>query len=202
MSLSVGVLVSGRGTNLQAILDACAADRVDARVVLVASSRADAPALGRAARAGVPHAVFDPAQYGDREAAQVAISDALVRAGARLVVLAGFDRILCDAFFERLGAIPVINIHPALLPRFGGRGMVGAKVHEAVLVSGDRESGATVHRAHPGMVDDGEIVVQRRVPVIPGDTPEALAARVLEQEHVAIVEAIARFAEEMAPTRR
>lgn len=202
MTLPVGVLVSGRGTNLQAILDACAAGRVDARVVLVASSRADAPAFERAARADVPRAVFDTTAYGGREPAQVAIADALVRVGVRLVVLAGFDRILCDAFFERLGPIPVINIHPALLPRFGGRGMVGSKVHEAVLASGDRESGATVHRAHPGMVDEGEIVVQGRVPVMPGDTPESLAARVLEQEHVAIVQAIARFAEEMSPTRR
>lgn len=114
--------------------------------------------------------------------------------GARLVVLAGFDQILHPDFFARLGDVPVINVHPALLPEFGGRGMLGAKVHEAVLASGARESGATVHRAHPGKVDEVEIVVERRVPVLPADTPETLASRVLKQEHIALVEAIALFA--------
>lgn len=208
MTLPLGVLVSGRGTNLQAILDAIASGRLDARVVLVASDRAAAPALERAERAGVPHAVFaegpsGPAPttdtHGSRAAAHAAMADALRAHGARLVVLAGFDRILADVFFERLGEIPVINIHPALLPAFGGRGMLGAKVHEAVLASGATESGVTVHRAEPGKVDEGEILVQRRVPVLPGDTPERLAARVLAEEHEALIEAIGRFVLAPAP---
>ncbi len=108
-------------------------------------------------------------------------------------MLAGFARILDDRFFERLAGVPVINVHPALLPSFGGRGMIGAKVHQAVLASGQAESGVTVHRAEPGKVDEGEILVQRRVPVLAGDTPESLAARVLAQEHEALVEAIGLF---------
>jgi phosphoribosylglycinamide formyltransferase 1 len=108
-----------------------------------------------------------------------------------LVVLAGYDRILCDEFFARLGDVPVINIHPALLPAFGG--LNGAKVHEAVLAAGVGESGCTVHLAHAGQVDAGEIIVQRRVPVLPDDDAKTLAARVLEQEHLAMVEAIAGF---------
>jgi phosphoribosylglycinamide formyltransferase-1 len=193
LTLPVGVLVSGKGTNLQAILDACAGGRLDARVVLVLSNRAGVPALERAQRAGVPTVVIHEQALGSRAAAHAAMADALRASGARLVVLAGFDRILHVTFFERLAGVPVINVHPALLPAFGGRGMLGVKVHEAVLASGAKESGATVHRAEPGKVDEGEIVVQRRVPVLAGDTADTLAARVLAEEHEALVEAISRF---------
>ncbi|MEK7284898.1 MAG: phosphoribosylglycinamide formyltransferase, partial [Chloroflexota bacterium] len=185
MTLPIGVLVSGRGTNLQAILDAISDGRLDARVVLVASNHQGVPALERAARAAVPYAVFDEAEHGSRAASHRsrgashrAIADALCDRAAKLVVLAGFDRILDPVFFARLGDVPVINVHPALLPSFGGRGMLGRRVHEAVLASGASESGVTVHRAHPGKVDEGEIVAQRRLPILPGDTPETLAARV------------------------
>lgn len=199
MTLPIGVLVSGRGTNLQAVIDAIGAGRLDTRIVLVASNRLEAPALERARRAAVPTEVFVEADHGSRAAAHAAMADALLARGARLVVLAGFDRILVPVFFERLGSVPVLNIHASLLPRYGGRGMVGIKVHEAVLAAGDSETGATVHLAHPGRVDEGEIVVQRRVPVLPGDTPELLAARVLAQEHEALVEAIGRFTLAPAP---
>ena len=201
MTLPIGVLVSGRGTNLQAILDACATKELDARVVFVASNREGAPALIRAERAGIRRATFTVARFGTRAAAHGAIADNLAMAGARLVVLAGFDHILEPVFFVRLGGLPVINIHPALLPLFGGKGMHGDKVHEAVLASGATESGCTVHRVHPETVDLGEVVVQRRVPVQSGDTAATLAARVLEQEHVAIVEAIRRFVAEPARSR-
>lgn len=193
MTLAIGVLVSGRGTNLQAILDACAAGRLDARVVLVASDRSGVPALERAQRAGVPWHVFEEKEHGGRATAHAVMARALKDRGARLVVLAGFARILHDEFFRVLGDIPVINVHPALLPHFGGHGMVGAKVHEAVLQSGAQETGVTVHRAEPGKVDEGEILVQRRVPVLAGDTPGSLAERVLAEEHDAIVEAIRLF---------
>jgi phosphoribosylglycinamide formyltransferase-1 len=193
MSLPVAVLVSGRGSNLQAILDACESDAVDARVVFVASNRAGVPALERARRAGVPAAVFLLRDYADRSATHVAMANAIAAAGAKLVVLAGFDHILAPSFFVALPGVPVINLHPALLPLFGGRGMHGDRVHAAVLASGASESGCTVHRVHPETVDLGEVIVQRRVPVLPGDDAAALAARVLEQEHIAIVEAIRRF---------
>jgi folate-dependent phosphoribosylglycinamide formyltransferase PurN len=141
----------------------------------------------------VPSAVFSARDYPDRRAAHAAMAKAIAATGARLVVLAGFDHILAPAFFVALPGVPVINLHPALLPLFGGRGMHGEKVHAAVLASGATESGCTVHRVHPETVDLGEVVVQRRVPVLPGDDAAALAARILEQEHVAIVEAIRRF---------
>lgn len=193
MTLPICVLVSGRGTNLQAILDAIAKGELEARIALVISNRPDVPALERAQRAGAPTLVMEERSYAERATAHAAMADALRNAGARLIVLAGFDRVLADAFFERLAGIPVINVHPALLPRFGGRGMLGTKVHAAVLASGDKVSGVTVHRAGPGTVDEGEILVQRRVPVLPGDTPDTLAARVLAEEHKALVDAVARF---------
>ena len=121
------------------------------------------------------------------------MAQAIANAGARLVVLAGFDHILAPSFFVALPGVPVINLHPALLPLFGGRGMHGDRVHEAVLRSGATESGCTVHRVHPETVDLGEVIVQRRVPILPTDDAVALSARVLEQEHIAIVEAIRRF---------
>ncbi len=194
MTLPVAVLVSGRGSNLQAILDASASGAVDAHVVYVASNHARVPALDRAASAGVAHGAFTVAEFGSRALAQAAMADAVMRAEPRLVVHAGFDHILGPEYFMRLKGTPVINVHPALLPMFGGRGMYGTRVHEAVLAAGASESGATVHRVHPETVDLGEVIVQRRVPVLPGDSAETLAARVLEQEHIAIVEAIRRFA--------
>jgi phosphoribosylglycinamide formyltransferase-1 len=183
--------VSGRGTNLQAILDACADGRLDARVVYVGASRKSAPALERAKAAGVPAEAFPPAVNGGRDAAQQLMARRLVSADVELVVLAGYDRILADPFWDALGDVPVINIHPSLLPAFGGLNRL--KVHEAVLAAGVGETGCTVHRAHRGMLDEGEILVQRRVPVLPGDDPETLEARVLAAEHVALVEAVAQM---------
>ncbi|HTJ59568.1 MAG TPA: phosphoribosylglycinamide formyltransferase [Candidatus Saccharimonadales bacterium] len=197
MTLRVGVCVSGRGTNLQAIIDACSDGRLDARVVYVGSSRKSAPALERAKAAGVPAEAFPPAANGGRDAAQQLMARRLVAADVELVVLAGYDRILGDAFWDVLGdEVPVINIHPSLLPAFGGLNRLA--VHEAVLAAGVSETGCTVHRAHRGMLDAGETIVQRRVPVLLGDDPERLEARVLGEEHVAIVEAVALFARSAA----
>ena len=192
MTLKVGVCVSGRGTNLQAILDACRAGTLDAEVVYVGSSRKSAPALDRAKEAGVPAEAFPPAANGGRDAAQQLMARRLVAAGVELVVLAGYDRILADPFWDVLGDVPVINIHPSLLPAFAGLNRL--KVHEAVLAAGVGETGCTVHRAHRGLLDEGEILVQRTVPVEPGDDPETLEGRVLAAEHVALVEAVAKFA--------
>ncbi|HET8568907.1 MAG TPA: phosphoribosylglycinamide formyltransferase [Candidatus Limnocylindria bacterium] len=191
MTFPVAVCVSGRGTNLQALIDATAGGRLPARIVLVASSRDMVPALARAKRAGLPYAVF-PVTAEGRGDAQRAMGEAIVAAGARLVVLAGYDRILADPFWGAIGDIPVINIHPSLLPAFGGLNRL--KVHEAVLAAGVKETGATVHRANRGKLDEGEIIVQRSVPVLPGDDPLTLEQRVLETEHAALVEAVARFA--------
>ncbi len=189
MTLPIAVFVSGRGTNLQALIDAIADGRLDARIVFVASSRKNAPALDRAIAAGIPCKAFPPAANGGREAAQALMGATIAREGAELIVLAGFDRILVDAFWDRIGDTPVINIHPSLLPAFGK--LNGVAVHEAVLASGVTESGATVHRAHRGMLDEGEILLQRQVPVLAGDTSESLAERVLAAEHEILVEAVA-----------
>lgn len=194
MTLPIAVCVSGRGTNLQALIDAIAQGRLDARIVFVAASRKSTPALDRAIAAGIPSRAFPPAANGGREAAQTLMAAAIAGEGAELVVLAGYDRILTDAFWDRLGDIPVVNIHPSLLPAFGGLGMMGPKVHEAVLAAGATETGATVHRAYRGRLDEGEILVQRPVAVLAGDTVESLAARVLAVEHEILVDAVARFA--------
>ncbi|MBI2323922.1 MAG: phosphoribosylglycinamide formyltransferase [Chloroflexi bacterium] len=183
----IAVAVSGRGSNLQALIDAIAVGRLDAEIVLVASSRPDAPAIERAKQAKIPTGVFTVTKE-TRAASQSAMGHAIRNAGARLLVLAGYDRYLADAFWDALGEIPVINIHPSLLPAFAG--LNNMKVHEAVIASGATETGVTVHRAHRGKLDEGEIVVQRRAPVLPGDTPESLAARVLAVEHQVIVEAV------------
>lgn len=192
MSFPIGVLVSGRGSNLQAIIDACASGALDARIVFVASNRENVPALLRAQRAGIPNAAFTVAARGSRAAAHGAMADALAMAGARLVVLAGFDHILDPIFFVKLAGVTVINIHPALLPFFGGKGMHGDRVHAAVLAAKAKESGVTVHRVHPDTVDLGEVIVQRRVPVLEGDDVATLSERVLVVEHEAIVEAVRR----------
>ena len=200
MTLPIAVCVSGRGSNLQALIDAIAQGRLDARIVIVASSRDGVLALQRARDAGLDAAVFSVTNA-TREQAQGAMGRAIREAGARLIVLAGYDRILSDPFWDEVGDTPVINIHPSLLPAFGG--LNNMKVHEAVIAAGARESGATVHRAHRGTLDEGEIVTQKRVPVRSDDTPGTLAERVLAVEHEALVEAVARYAQGVgvAPAR-
>lgn len=178
MPTRLAVLASGRGSNLQAIMDHfenVARERV-ANVVLVASNRPDSPVLIRAATASIDIATFDA---GDDGSELLAL---LHKFRIDLVVLAGYlKRIQSQVINEYTGRI--VNIHPALLPAFGGEGMYGARVHEAVIASGATESGATVH-----LVDDeydrGPIVAQWRIPVEPSDTPTSLAARVLNVEHI------------------
>ena len=168
----VAVLVSGGGTNLQALLDALQSSPV-ARVARVISSRPNAGALDRARRAAVPTTVLrDP---NDATELQTALGD------AQLVVLAGYLKLVPASVVARFRG-RMINIHPALLPDFGGPGMYGHRVHEAVLASRAKESGATVHFVDEEF-DRGAIIAQEKVPVQPGDDAETLAARVLEAEH-------------------
>jgi len=168
----VAVLVSGGGTNLQALLDAFHTSSI-VRIARVISNRAQAGALERARRAGVPTVMLrDP---GDAAELLAALGD------AQLVVLAGYLRLVPAPVVSRFRG-RMINIHPALLPDFGGAGMYGHRVHAAVLASGATESGVTVHLVDE-VFDRGEILAQEKVPVLPEDTPESLAARVLEAEH-------------------
>jgi phosphoribosylglycinamide formyltransferase-1 len=189
MPLDLGVLVSGRGSNLGAILDAVEAGRLDARVRLVLSNKADAGALERAARAGVATRVLPHKDFADRPSYDAALAAALREAGVGLVVLAGFMRIvgpnLLDAFPDR-----VLNIHPALLPSFPG---VDAQAQ--ALAYGVRVTGCTVHLVDVG-TDTGPIVAQAAVPVLPGDDHDALAARILAREHELLVRVLGWFAED------
>jgi phosphoribosylglycinamide formyltransferase 1 len=174
MTMRVAVAVSGRGSNLEALLRALGAD-APARVVLVVSNRADAAALEHAQAHGVPAEVLpDPADAADW-------LERLARHRVDLVVLAGYLKLVPAGVIARYRD-RILNVHPALLPAFGGRGMYGHHVHEAVLASGVRETGATVHLVDE-VYDRGRVLAQGRVPVLRCDTPEALAARVLAVEH-------------------
>ena len=183
----VAVLVSGGGTNLQSLLDALH-DSPIARIARVISNRPDAGALERARKAGVPAAVLRDAK--DPGELLTALAD------AQLVVLAGYLKLVHPSVVARFRG-RMINIHPALLPNFGGPGMYGHHVHEAVLASGARESGATVHFVDEEF-DRGRVIAQERVPVEPGDTPDTLAARVLEAEHRLLPRVVLELARQMA----
>jgi formyltetrahydrofolate-dependent phosphoribosylglycinamide formyltransferase len=174
MPLSVAVCSSGGGTNLQALLDGLSGESRVA-IALVMSDRAGSGGLARAEQAGVESHVFQNPASGEEWLT------ALGKHRIDLVVLAGFLKLVPASVIEAYRG-RIINIHPALLPAFGGPGMYGRRVHEAVLASGVRVSGCTVHLVDE-LYDHGEILAQRRVPVLPGDTVESLAARVLEAEH-------------------
>lgn len=175
--LKLGVLISGRGSNLQALLDAAADPAFPAEIVLVLSNRADAYGLERAALAGVPTAVVDHKPFrGDRPAFEAAVDARLRDSGVEMVCLAGFMRLLSPWFVQQWHD-RMINIHPSLLPSFKG-----LDTHQRVLDAGGRLHGCTVHFVRAEM-DDGPIIVQAAVPVLDGDDADALAHRVLDQEH-------------------
>lgn len=188
----VAVLASGGGSNLQALIDRFHAEGDSpARVVLVVGSRAGIGALERAERAGIAAAVLDPRELGV-DAFTGALLTELERFGADLVVLAGWLQLLPAEVVSRYHG-RMVNVHPALLPAFGGHGMYGMRVHRAVIGAGVRLSGVTVHLVDE-RYDSGAVLAQWPVPVLHGDTPETLAARVLKVEHrllPAVVEALA-----------
>jgi phosphoribosylglycinamide formyltransferase-1 len=171
----VGVLISGRGSNLQSLIDASFADSYPASVALVISNKVDAHGLIRAKTAGIPAGVISH-RGKTREDFDAEIDDALRAAGVELVCLAGFMRILSDGFV-RAWEGKLLNIHPSLLPAYKG-----TKVHERVIAAGEKQSGASVHFVMPEL-DAGPVIAQSAVPVLARDTPETLAARVLEAEH-------------------
>jgi phosphoribosylglycinamide formyltransferase 1 len=170
----IGVLVSGEGTNLQALIEA------DLPVVAVASNKREAPAL---ARASCATAAFELADYPDRDARDTAMADWLEGLGVRLVVLAGYMHLLTPAFLDRFPDA-VVNVHPSLLPQFPG-----AHAVEAQLAAGVAEAGATVHLVDEG-VDSGPVLAQERVPVLEGDTPETLHKRIKTVEHRLLPEVV------------
>ncbi|HUU94380.1 MAG TPA: phosphoribosylglycinamide formyltransferase [Phycisphaerae bacterium] len=188
-AIRLGVLLSGGGRTLQNFCDEIAADRLKASVAMVISSRGDAYGLTRAADLGLSARVIERRHVGE-EAFDAAITEALQGADVDLVCMAGFLSLwtIPAAYQGR-----VMNIHPALLPDFGGQGYYGHRVHEAVLAAGHRESGCTVHFCD-NLYDHGPIILQRRVPVLEDDTADTLAARVFEQECIAYPEAIRLYA--------
>lgn len=193
--IRIAVLVSGkgRGSNMQAIIDACRAGKINGEVVLVIGVRDDAPAMERARAAGVKALAISPKSFESDEAYNEALLGALQEHNVDLVCLAGYMRPLgrdvVNAYRGR-----IMNVHPALIPAFCGKGMYGHHVHEAVINRGVKYTGVTVHFVDEEY-DHGPIIAQTVVPVEDDDTPETLAARVLQHEHETYIKAIALFAQ-------
>ncbi|HEV3028173.1 MAG TPA: phosphoribosylglycinamide formyltransferase [Planctomycetota bacterium] len=187
----LGVLLSGSGRTLQNLMDRIEDGSLPAKISVVVSSHPGVKGLDRARAGNIPAATVDYKTFPGDKAFSAAVTQELEKHPVDLVILAGFiRRYLYPSKFEGR----VLNIHPALLPEFGGKGYYGHRVHEAVLRSGAKESGCTVHLADLEY-DRGQILLQKRVPVLPGDTPDTLAARVFEAECDAYPEAIRRMAE-------
>lgn len=191
MTLRLAFLASHGGSAARALVQACRAGELDAEPLALASNNSRSPALAWAREAGLRTAHLSSAKYPDPDALDTAIRDFLVGSGADTLVLSGYMKALgprtLDAFAGR-----VLNIHPSLLPRHGGRGLYGDRVHESVLASGDLESGATVHLVTAG-IDEGPVLEQVRVPVLPGDTLETLKARVQAEEAALMLRAVRAF---------
>ncbi len=183
VKLKLGVLISGRGSNLASLIEACSQDDYPAEIVLVLSNRKDAKGLERARAAHIPAQVITHAEFADRDAFDAALTEALAQAGVELICLAGFMRLLGTDFVTRW-TDRIINIHPSLLPAFRG-----LHVHERAIEAGVRLSGCTVHYVRPE-VDDGPIIIQAAVPVLANDDAARLAARILEAEHKIYPEAV------------
>lgn len=183
MTLALGVLVSGSGSNLQAILDAIQTGSLDAACKVVVSNRPGVGALERARDANVPTVVLNHQDFPSREAFDQALVDCLREAGAKWIALAGFMRVLTPVFLDAFSG-HVVNIHPSLLPAFPG-----VNAQKQAFEYGVKVAGCTVHFVDSG-VDTGPIISQRSVPVLPDDTEESLRNRILEQEHSLFVEAL------------
>ena len=200
MSNNTLVLVSGGGTNLQALIDAQKRGELgNASIAAVISDRNGVYALERAKTAGIPAFVEKPDSALPKPERWRELSDRILRFCSEkeigLVVCAGFLSIMAGDIIEAYAG-RIINLHPALLPKFGGHGMYGEHVHRAVLQAGETESGCTVHLVDAG-TDTGPILLQRKVPVLSGDTPESLAERIHKEEHIAIVEAVKMIVKKM-----
>ena len=191
--INIAVLVSGGGTNLQALIDAQQAGKIEnGRIALVVSSNPNAYALERAAKADIPTAVLRRKDFGTADSYAGALDTLLREKGIGLIVLAGFMTVLPDSFC-RLYENRIINVHPSLIPSFCGEGYYGLRVHEAALAKGVKVTGATVHFVSE-VVDGGAIIAQKAVEVEEGDTPEVLQRRVMEQaEWILLPQAVSDF---------
>jgi formyltetrahydrofolate-dependent phosphoribosylglycinamide formyltransferase len=198
MTVRLAVLISGTGRTLQNFVDLIDAGKLDASISVVVASRRKILGVERAEKAGLPVEVVMRRDFEDAESFSEEVTKAIEKYEVDLIVLAGM---LPLYLFPGRWAGRVLNVHPGLLPKYGGKGMYGHHVHEAVLAAGESESGCTVHIADHEY-DNGPTVVERRVPVLPDDTPDTLAARVFEAECEAYPEAIRMFADGPLPALR
>ncbi len=189
--MRLGFLASHNGSNMQAIIDNCTAGTLRATPALVISNNMESGALARARREGIASCLLNDTTHPSPDLLDQAILDALLQHSVDIVVLAGYMKKLGPRTLAHFSGA-ILNIHPALLPRFGGKGMYGIHVHEAVLAAGEKESGVTVHLVD-GEYDTGRTLAQTRVPVMQGDTPDVLAARVLAQEHLLYTDVLRRI---------
>lgn len=188
-TVRISVLVSGGGSNLQSLIDAQEAGNLaNAQIVQVISSSHKAYGIERAKNHNIPAKVISKQEYADMNERMLAVLDALNEADTDLVVLAGYLSILSSEVIKAYEG-RIINIHPSLLPKFGGKDCYGIKVHEKVIEAKETESGPTVHFVDEG-IDTGKIILQKKVEVLPEDTPEELQKRVLVQEHIILPEAV------------
>jgi phosphoribosylglycinamide formyltransferase 1 len=185
--LRLCVVISGRGSNMLTIARACASGAINASIALVIADRPEAGGIAAARELGLPVEMIAARDCADRNAFEKALRDAIDASGAQLVVLAGFMRILSPTFAAHFAG-RMLNIHPSLLPLYPG-----LHTHERVLAAGDAQHGCSVHYV-TGVLDGGPLVMQARVPVLPGDTPESLSARVQQQEHIIYPEVIGLIA--------
>lgn len=187
-TFKIAVLISGRGSNLQALIDACKSPDFPAKISVVVSNKPEAAGLGRAVEAGIPAMIVDSAFFkGNKAGFEASLIQTLEQFEVDLICLAGFMRILSPEFLSHFQD-RVINIHPSLLPEFKG-----LDTHARALEAGARKHGCSVHVVTPGM-DEGEIILQKSLKILPNDTPDSLAERVLELEHEAYVQAIRAIA--------
>ncbi len=206
--MNIAVLVSGGGTNLQSLIDYEKSNsNCPYKIAAVISNTKNAFALERAAKAGIKTFILsaytvlgkEAAEKADRDKKRIAISDAVLKVCQEekidAIVLAGYLSVLGGKIVEVYSG-KILNLHPALLPKFGGVGMWGHHVHEAVIASGEKESGCTIHLVDSGC-DTGKILLQKKVPVLPGDTPDSLYERIAPEEHKAIVEGTCLLAKEL-----
>jgi len=184
--LKAAVLISGTGTNLKALIDAVAAKTLDLEIVQVISNRKEAAGIGHAERAGIPVSVLGHAEFPDRGAHDDAVAQALLQSGAELIILAGYMRILGEAFTQRFEG-RMINLHPSLLPLYRG-----LDTYDRVLEAGDAETGSSIHFVTAGL-DSGPVISQVRMPVLDGDDTAALKARLGPLEHKLLIATVGLF---------
>lgn len=190
--LTIALFASHGGSNAQAIIDACAGGLLDGSVGVVISNNSQSGAMEKAAAAGIPSYHLSSKAYPEEERLDQAILKTLLKHEVNLIALAGYMKKLGPQTL-RAFAGRIVNVHPSLLPKFGGHGMYGRRVHEAVLAAGERETGVTVHLVDEEY-DEGPILAQARVPVLADDTADTLAERVLRREHQFYVETLQRIA--------